>query len=142
MLWCFLYRFFVSSSWRVSYIIQLILDDLDPPFVDHSVHHLSACPNRHLPKPLVSCGGQSSTVQESSPHKCNQKVWWDALNVGAVTTPSIMSGLAPSLKHFLYRMTSSGNVPLTWPYCPSMWPPRHNNGLFSHGYDTWHRYFI
>ena len=46
---------------------------------------------------------------------------------------------APSLKFFLYGMTSSGNVSLTWPYCLSIWPPQPDNGLLCHGYDTWHK---
>ena len=101
------------------------------PFVDRLIHYLSTCPIKHLPKPLVSCSSQGSTIQESSPHKCSQKVWWDALNVVAATIPSIISRLTPSLKLFIYNLTSFGNVPLTWPYCLSVWPPRHNNGLLS-----------
>ena len=66
----------------------------------------------------------------------------DALNVGAATIPPVMLGLTPSLKHFLNSRTSSSNVPLTWPYCPSMWLLRHDNGLFGHGYNMWHKYFI
>ena len=54
----------------------------------------------------------------------------------------VMLRLTPSLKLFLNSRTSSDNVPLTWPYCPSVWPPRHDNGLLGHGYDTWHRYLI
>ena len=130
------------SPQRVFYIIQLLLDDLGFPFVDRPSHYLSACPIRHLPKPLVSWGSQDSTVQGSSSHKCSQKVWWDALNVGAATIPPGMLGLTPSPKFFLNSRTSFDNVPLTWLYCPSMWPPRHDNGLFNQGYDTWHRYLI
>ena len=136
MLWCFLYRFSTLSPWRVSHIIYLPSDDLGPPFVDRPVHHLSAYPIRHLPELLVSCGGQGNTVHGSSPHKCSHEVWWDTLNAGAATIPPVMSGLTPSLKLFLNSKTSSSNVPLTWPYCPSVWPPRHINGLLSHGYDT------
>ena len=98
--------------------IYLPSSNLIPPFVDCPSHHLSACPIKHLPKPLVSCGSQDSTVQGSSPHKCNQKIWWDALNMGAATIPSIMLGLTPSSKLFLNSRTSPGNVSLTWPYCP------------------------
>ena len=108
--------FLIPSPWRVSYIIQLPLDDLGPPFVDRPGHYLSTCPIRHLPKPFVSCGSQDSTVQGFSLHKCKQEVWWDALNVVAATIPSVISGLTPSPKLFLYNMTSSGNMPLTWPY--------------------------
>ena len=60
-----------SSSWRVSYIIYLPLDDLGPPFVDRPGHYLSACPIRHLPNPLASYDGQGNIVQRSSPHKCS-----------------------------------------------------------------------
>ena len=112
------------------------------PFVDRSIHHLSACPIRHLPKPLVSCDGQGNTIQESSSHKCNQEVWWDALNVGGSHHPFSHVSANPSPKLFLNSRTSSGNVSLTWPYCPSMWPPQHDNGLLDHSYDTWHRYLI
>ena len=108
----------IPSPQRVSYIIQLPLDDLSPPFVDRPGHYLSACPIKHLPNPLVSYDNQGNTVQEYSLHKCNQEVWWDELNVVAATIPSIMSGLIPYSKLFLYSMTSSGNVPLTQPYYP------------------------
>ena len=47
----------------------------------------------------MSYGGQGSTIQGSSPHKCNQEVWWDALNMGIATTPSVMSRLTP-LRNF------------------------------------------
>ena len=108
----------IFSLWRASYILQFPLDDLSPPFVDRPGHYLSACPIRHLLKSLVSCGSQGCTVQGSSLHKCSQEVWWDALNVVAATIPSVMSGLTPSTKLFLYSMTSSSNVPLPWPYYP------------------------
>ena len=85
----------ISSSWRVSHILQLPSNNLNPPFVDRPGHYLSVCLIRHILKPLVSCNGQGSTVQESFPHKCSQKVWWDALNVVAVTIPSIILGLTP-----------------------------------------------
>ena len=110
--------FKILSPWRVSYIIQLPLDDLNPPFVDRPSHYLSAYPIRHLPKPFMSCGSQGITVQGSSPHKCSHEVWWDALNVVEATIPLVMSGLTPSPKLFLYSMTSSGNMSLTWPYYP------------------------
>ena len=109
--------FLILSLWRVSYIIQLPSYDLGPPFVGRPGYYLSACPIRHLPKPFVSCGSQGSTVQGSSPHKCSQEIWWDALNVMAATIPSVMLRLTPSSKLFLYSMTSSNNMPPTWPYC-------------------------
>ena len=111
--------FLIPSPWRVSYIIQLPLVDFGPSFVDRLGHYLSACPIRHLPKPLVSWDSQDSTVQGSSPHKSNHEIWCDALNVVVTTIPSIMSRLT-SPKLFLYSITSSGNVPLTWSYYPSM----------------------
>ena len=109
---------FPSSPWRISYIIQLPLDNLGSQFVDHQGHYLSACPIKNLPKPVVSCDSQGNTVQKFSSHKCNQEVWQDALNVVAATIPSVMSWLTPSPKLFLYSMSSSSNVPLTWPYYP------------------------
>ena len=73
---------------------------------------MSAYPIRHLPKHLVSCGSQCSTIHGSFSQKCSQEVLWDALNVVAVTIPSVMSRLTLSPKLFLYSMTSSCNVPL------------------------------
>ena len=90
-------------------------------FYTPTLHHY---PLKHLPKPLVSCGGQCSTVQGSSPHKCSQKVWWDVLNVGVASIPSVMSWLTPSPKFFLNSRISSGNVSLMRPYCSSVWPPQ------------------
>ena len=110
----------IPSFWMVSYIIWLPLDDPGPPSIDHPGHYLSAYPIRHLPKPLVSWGSQDNTVQGFSPHKCIQEVWWDALNVVVATIHSVMSGLNPFPKLFLYSMTSFGNVPLTWPYYSSV----------------------
>ena len=96
---------------------------------------LKCLSHQTLLKPLLSWGSQGSIVQGYSPHKCSQEVWWVALNVVAATIPPVMSRLAPSPKLFPYGMTSSGNVPLTWPYCPSIWLPRP-------WYDTWRKYFI
>ena len=108
----------IPSPWSVSHNIQLPLVDLSPQFVDCPGHYLSACPIRHLPKPLMSCDSQGNTIQGPSSHKCNQEVWWDALNVVAATILSVMSELTHSSKLFLYSMTSFGNMPLTWPYRP------------------------
>ena len=58
------------------------------------------------------------------------------------TIPSVMSGLTLSLKLFLCSRTSFGSVPLTWPYWPRVWPPRHDNGPLNHGYDMWRNYLI
>ena len=63
----------VSSSWRVSYIIQLHLGQLDPTLVDHLSPYLSACLIRHPFWLSVSCGHQDNTVQGSPQHKCGQK---------------------------------------------------------------------
>ena len=96
---------------------NLLFSNLDPPFVDYAGHYSSVCPIKRPPKSSVSCGNQDSTVQESSPHKCGQGVWWGALNVVAATIPPITSRLTPSLKLFLYSVAPSCNVPLTW-----LWP--------------------
>ena len=114
---------------RISYIIKLLSTNLSPPFVDHVDHYSSAYPIRHLPKSSVSCGNQDSIVLESSPHKCGQRIWWGALNVVAITIPSDMLGLTPSLKLFLYSVTSFGNVPLTWPRLTS--PALPSEGMVS-----------
>ena len=107
----------IPSFWTVFYIIQIPLDDLSLSFVDRPSHYLSACPIKHLPKPLVSCDSQDNIVQGFSPHKCSQKVWWDALNVVAATISLVTLGLTSSSKLLLYNITSYGNVPLTRPYC-------------------------
>ena len=56
--------------------------------------------------------------------------------------PASLIRANPLFEVFLNNKTSSSNVPLTWSYCLSMWPPQHDNGLLSHGYDTWHMYLI
>ena len=111
----------------LSHYIYLLSGNLGPPFVDRPGHHLSACPIKHIPKPLLSCGSQNSTVQRSSPHKCSQEIWQNALNVGAATILLVMSGLTLSSKLFLNNRTSPGNVPLTRPYRPRGQSPR--NGM-------------
>ena len=63
----------------------------------------------------MSCSNQDSIIQGSFPHKYGQGIWWGALNVVATTIPPITSGLASSLKLFLYSVAPSSNVPLTWP---------------------------
>ena len=67
----FLQIFPPFSSEGLLLYIDPFIDDLAPQFVDRAVHHLSVCPIRHLPKPLVSCSGQYITIQGSSPHKCS-----------------------------------------------------------------------
>ena len=79
----------IHFSSGVSYIIYLSLNDLDPPFVDHLGHYLSACPIRHPLWPSMSWGSQDSTVQEYFPHKCGQKVSYKTFNAVAVTFPQI-----------------------------------------------------
>ena len=70
----FFLEFFRSPClWKVSHIIQLFMDHLDPTLVDHLSYYLSTCPIRHLLQLSVSCGSQDSTVQRSFPHKCGQK---------------------------------------------------------------------
>ena len=48
-------QFFMPYSWRVSYVIYLISVDLGPPFVDHAIRYLSACPICRLLQLSVSC---------------------------------------------------------------------------------------
>ena len=58
----FSFSFLIPSSWRVSYIIYLPLDHLDPTLVDHLSSYLSIYPIRHPLWLSVSCGSQDSTV--------------------------------------------------------------------------------
>ena len=88
----FFYNFSISNPWRVSYIIQFILDHLDPTLVDHLSPYLSAYPIRHSLWLLVSYDSQGSTVQGFSPHKCGQKSSCSAFN--AMTTA--LSQIFPS----------------------------------------------
>ena len=132
MLQCVLYRF--SNPFFLESLLHYIA-----PFrwswisvVDCLIHYLSACPIRYLLKPFMSWGNQHSTIHGSSPRKCNWEIWWDALNVVVATIPLVMSGLTPSSNLFLYNMTSSSNVLMTWPYY-SVWPLRHDNGFLGHG---------
>ena len=60
--------FFLSLSWRVSYIIYPLLVDLGPPFVDHAGRYSRAYPICYLPKPSVSYSNQDSIAQGSFPH--------------------------------------------------------------------------
>ena len=67
-------KFFRSPcSWKVSHIIQFLMDHLDPTLVDYLSYYLSTFPIRHLLQLSVSCSSQDSTVQKSSPHKCVKK---------------------------------------------------------------------
>ena len=76
----FFFYFPIPLSWRVSYIIQILLDYLDPTLVDRLSPHLSVCPIKHPLWLSVSCGSQGSTIQRSSPHKCSQKSSCNAFN--------------------------------------------------------------
>ena len=84
--------FLIPSSWRVSYIIQVPLDHLDPTFVDHLSPYLSVYSIRHLLWLSVSCGNQGSTVQGFSPHKCGQKNSCSTYNAVVVAFPQIFFG--------------------------------------------------
>ena len=111
------------------FIIQPLLADLGLSLVDRAGHYSSACLIRHPLKSFVSYGNQDNTVQEFSPHKCSQGIWWDTLNVVAATIPLVTLGLTPSLKHFLYSVASSSNVLLTWPWLAS--PALPSKGMVS-----------
>ena len=95
-------NFPIPHPWRISYIIYAHFTDPGSSFVDYTDHYLSVYPIRRPLQSFVSCGNQDSTIQGSSAHKCDQRIWWGAINVVTVTIPPIMSGLTPSLKLFLY----------------------------------------
>ena len=92
----FFLSFSILSSQRVSYIIQLPLGYLDLTLVDHLSFYLSVCPIRHPLWLYVSCGSQDNTVQESSPHKCDQKSSCSAFNAMAAAFPQIFLSSQPS----------------------------------------------
>ena len=85
----FSFSFSIPSSWRVSYIIQFLLDHFDPTLVDHLSSYLSTYPIRHPLWFSVSCGSQCSTVQRSSSHKCGQKSSYSAFNAVVAAFPQI-----------------------------------------------------
>ena len=101
-------RFFlILSLWQVSHIIQLFLDHLDLTLVDHLSYYLSTCPIRYILQLSVSCSGQGSTVQSSSPHKCGQKSSCNAFNAVVATFSQIflvffplvcLCGMFPSME--------------------------------------------
>ena len=68
------FQIFVPFFWWISHIIYPLPVDLGPPFVDHADYFSSACPISRIPKPSISCSNQSSTVQRSFPHLCDQNV--------------------------------------------------------------------
>ena len=67
--------------WKVSHIIQPLMDHLHPTLVDNLSYYLSICPIRHIFKLSVSCGSQDCTVQSSSPHKYGLKSSCNAFNM-------------------------------------------------------------
>ena len=89
---CFSFFFLILSSWRVSYIIQLPLDYLDPTLVDHLSLHLSACSIRHPLWSSVSCDSQDNIIQGFSLHKCGQKSSYNAFNVVVAAFHQILLG--------------------------------------------------
>ena len=89
LLQCYFSIFPIPSSWRVSYIIQLPLDHLDPTLVDHLSPYLSTCPIRHPLWLSVSYGSQGNTVQGSSLHKCGQKSSCNVFNAVVAAFPQI-----------------------------------------------------
>ena len=66
--------FSIPLSWRVSYVIYLLLVDLGPPFVDYVDRYLSACLICCLLQLSVSCSNQGGIIQKSLPHQCGQIV--------------------------------------------------------------------
>ena len=89
---CSFSLFLMFYSWRVSHIIQLPLDHLDPTLVDYLSPYLRTCPIKHLLWLSVSCGSQGNTIQRSSPHKCGQKSSCSALNAMVAGFPQIFLG--------------------------------------------------
>ena len=85
----FFYNFPIHYPWRISYIIQFILDDLDPTLVDHLNHYLSACPIKYSLWPSMSCSSQDSTFQGFFSHKCGQKVNCRVFNTVTAAFPQI-----------------------------------------------------
>ena len=67
-------NFLIPLSWRVSYVIYLLLVDLSPQFVDHAGRYLSACPICRILQLSVSCSNQCGTIQGLIPHQCGQIV--------------------------------------------------------------------
>ena len=79
--------FSIPSPWTAFYLIYLLLDHLHPPHVGHPNPHLSTCPIRHPLWFLMCCGSLGSTVQKSSPHKCDQKSSYSAFNAVVASFP-------------------------------------------------------
>ena len=96
LLQCFFLEFPILSSRKVPHIIQILVNHLDPIFIDHLSPYSSAPPIRHPLWLSVSCGSQGSTVQESSPHKCGQKSSCSAFNAMEAAFLQIFLGSLPS----------------------------------------------
>ena len=103
----FFYNFLILYPWKVSYIIQFILDYLDPTLVDHLSSHLSVCPIRHSLRLSVSCGSKDNNVQGSSPYKCGQKSNCSAFNVVVAALSQIFPS-SYSFSMFVMLALSSG----------------------------------
>ena len=99
--------FSILHSWKVSYIIQSLLDYLDPTLVDHLSPYSSVCPIRQPIWLSVSCGSQDNTVQGSSPHKCSQKSSCNVFNAMAATLSQIFPS-SYSSSMFMMLTPSSG----------------------------------
>ena len=99
--------FSILHSWKVSYIIQSLLNYLDPTLVDYLSPYSSICPIRHLIWLSISCGNQDNTVQGSSPHKCSQKSSCNVFNAVAATLSQIFPS-SYSSSMFMMLTPSSG----------------------------------
>ena len=87
LLQCSLSIFPIPHSRRVLHIIYSPLDHSHPTSVDYLSLYLSTCPIRHPFWFSVSCGSQCSTIQRSSPHKCDQKSSCSAFNAVVAAFP-------------------------------------------------------
>ena len=113
----------IPLSWRVSYIIYLLLDHLDPTLVDHLNLHLSAYPIRHPLWFSVSCGSQGNIVQGSSQRKCGQESSCSAFN----------AVVAAFLKIFL----RSHHLRRSWHTSLSLELPRRSSWSLEHVFETY-----
>ena len=103
----FSFSFSIPSSWRVSYIIQFLLDHLDPTLVDHLSSYLSTYPIRHPFWLSVSCGSQGSIVYGPSPHKYGQKSSCSPFNAVVAAFPQIFLG-SPHSRMFMMHVSITG----------------------------------
>ena len=102
----FSYEFLISSLWRVSYIIQFSLDDLEITLVDHLSYYLSACCIGHPFWPSISQDSQCSTVLGSSPNKCGQIVSCIVFNAVATAFSQIFLGSHSSSAFIMHALIS------------------------------------